>query len=359
VVEELPEIAASSKVRGKNPALTPPYQVWYTPAMAASKKRIPKNLKQLEEEALAERPKRKKKTRATRNPQKDGAVKKLGHTRAGNDVRKGKRKPPPVPDASFEQIKAMDPDDPAFKHPQGGPRKTENTKDLPWKEAAKRDKQRRSNARRAKIRKHEALVVKAVQERGIVRGSVDNPTDNALVADHILDLDDWDREELIRGYRRNRNGKFGQPPKYIPREVQQECWKRLVKIGEKELKGAYLDVVKNLINLAKGTDDDGDPLEIPAKVQLEASKEVMERLVGKIPEHLRVSPDAPWQDYLADSLEPVSLVERTTTEIEGHRFTEELGDGDDEALDAAPDALPSPSPDIEVPVTRTRRKKGA
>lgn len=53
---------------------------------------------------------------------------------------------------------------------------------------------------------------------------------NQAHIDAVLDpstLDDWDEEELERGYRRDKNGNFcGRPPKYIPFVVAMELSRR-------------------------------------------------------------------------------------------------------------------------------------
>lgn len=329
---------------------------------ASKKKRAPEALRDMEQEAREERAARTRTRKKTRTPAKQRRKAKVADVGRGTEaqkMRKGRRLPPPVPEGkTLDEIRAMDPDDPEFKHPQGGKRKSDGpTEHLTWRQAARTDGQKRANGRRAKVRKHEAVVVKAIQETGIVRGSVDNPTENALIAEKVIDIEDWDREELIRGYRRNRRGRFGPPPKYIPREVQQECWKRLIKIGEKEMQTAYLDVILGLIDQARGYTFDpetGERVDIAVsdKVSLDAKKTIMERLVGKVPDHLLVGQEAPWQDMLADSLEPVGLIERTTTEIEAHRVTELEGGDDPDSGEAAPrrsrPSLPSNTGEREV-----------
>lgn len=217
-----------------------------------------------------------------------------------------RRKPPPVPkNKSLAEIKAMDPDDPAFKHKRGAPRKAhtlaEDTTKLSYREVIRREKQRSANRVRARARKGEAVTAKAIELVGKKRGTKveGEPIDDeeALIAEGVLDLDDWDARELARGYRRQRNGKFGIPPKFIPREVHEEAFRRLVKRGERLMKEAYLDIVKEQIALAL----DGDS----EKVKLEAQKVIQERLIGKVPDTLRIGVDTPWQDMLADSLELV------------------------------------------------------
>lgn len=223
-------------------------------------------------------------------------------SRIGRQVKKGARKPPPVPkNKSLEEIEEMDPDDPAFKNPEGMKRVVRNPDD--WKDMVRADKQRRANERRAKVRKGEAKVVKAVE-------ILENPStakerrdgiydEEKAIAEGILGLDDWDDEELIRGYRRNRNGKFGPPPKAIPREIQMELFRRLVARGDRKLKTAYIKSIEGLIFLSEESSSD--------KVRLEAIRELMNRVVGKVPDRVHVAQEQPWEQFLADAIVPMPV----------------------------------------------------
>lgn len=223
---------------------------------------------------------------------------------AGNrQVRK--RKPVPVPkNRSLQEIKDMDPESEEFKH-NGGKRKArlhkEDTSDLSLSELQRREKQKSANRMRAKARKSEAVTAKAMQVTRKPRRRDDSgeivEDEEMLVAEGVLDLEDWDNEELVRGYRRMRNGRFGTPPKYVPREVQQEALRRLYKRGERKMQEAYMEIVESQISLALQGESE--------KVRLEAQKAIQERLVGKVPDTLRIGVEAPWQDWLADSLIPV------------------------------------------------------
>jgi hypothetical protein len=225
-----------------------------------------------------------------------------GNTRIADDVKTGGRLPPPVPPGrSLREVVDLDPDDPAFKHKRGRHRKVRDPNDLRDMMAA--DKQGRMNARRAKARKNEATAVAAaeVMEKHVSRkeskelGVYD---EDLAVAQGILDLDDWSNEELIRGYRKNRNGRFGKAPKYIPRELQQEMFRRVVQRGEGSMRKAYLESIERLIDLAQNASSE--------KVRLEAIKELMNRVVGKIPDIVITGQAKPYEDILADSLVPIS-----------------------------------------------------
>lgn len=228
-----------------------------------------------------------------------------GKNRVKTDMRRASgdkgRLPPPVPkNKSIQEIHEMDPDDPAFKHKRGRPRKERDPDSL--SDMMQADKQKRMNARRAKRRKNEAEIVKASEvlaERKLTPrdGTMD---EELAIAEGILELDEWDNEELIRGFRRNRDGKFGKPPKYIPRELQQEMFRRIVQRGEGVMRKAYMDSIEALIRLASEATSE--------KVQLEAIKELMSRVVGKVPDVIISAQAKPYEDILADSIVPISDV---------------------------------------------------
>lgn len=264
-------------------------------------------------------------------------------TRIAYDVRKrqGSRNgrarlpPPPLPkNRSLAEIEEMDPDDPVFKHPQGAPRKRNDIpdEDLHWRDLIRKKKQERAQGRRARVRHYEAKVVKArevLEEAG--KGQTKDLrrkgvfVEDIAIAEGILDLSDWDTSELARGYRRNRDGRFGPPPKYIPREIQQECFRRLVGRGDHMMRQEYIRSIKELIKLVRHAQSE--------KVKLDAIKELSDRTRGKIPDTLRVEMDAPWQDMLVDSVVPIDEVE--PLEVSGTKRALDLGP-DDAGVDDAP-----------------------
>jgi hypothetical protein len=254
------------------------------------------------------KPKKSAGQRGTRVEQPQGS--RSVHT--SGQLKAVRREPAAIPiNKSLKELKDMDPADPQFKIKKGRPRnpkyEQEDTKDLSYKEIVAREKQRSVNAIRGRARKAEAVTTKALavvaEERGQTRlkgvkqdGEFLEDEDR-LIAEGVLDLDDWDDAELARGYRRGRNGRFGTPPKYIAREIQQEAFRRLVKRGERAMREAYMDIVNGQIDLAKGAESE--------KVRLDAQVKIQERLIGKVPDTIRVGVENPWQDMLADSLEAI------------------------------------------------------
>ena len=96
-------------------------------------------------------------------------------------------------------------------------------------------------------------------------------------------IDEWDIEELARGRPRDARGGFrGKPPKYMPRAVHEriaERFKMLVRDQLNQNAVQALGVVSNLIT-SDDTDEKGKPL-VPASVKLDASKWLVEHVIGK------------------------------------------------------------------------------
>jgi hypothetical protein len=96
-------------------------------------------------------------------------------------------------------------------------------------------------------------------------------------------VDEWDLEELSKGRPRSTDGSFrGKPPKYMPRAVHEriaERFKILVKDQMNQSSVLALGVVANLISNEE-YDDKGKPI-VPASVKLDASKWLIEHVVGK------------------------------------------------------------------------------
>ena len=226
-------------------------------------------------------------------------------SRKNRELNAAKYKLPPAKpkNKSLAEIVAMDADDPAFKQPGGRPRVERDPNDP--KDAIASDAQKRANARRARARKGEAEISRAVevlQDRGDAaskgqrRRGIDD--EDLVIAEGLLNLDDWDNEELIRGYRRSRDGSFGKPPKFVSRELVQQCFRALVSRGDGTMKKAYIRAVEELVELAHNGRSE--------KVRLDAIRELMERVVGKVPDRVHVATEEPWEAMLADSFVPVS-----------------------------------------------------
>lgn len=101
-----------------------------------------------------------------------------------------------------------------------------------------------------------------------------------------VDLDDWDNEELKRGYRRARDGTFrGRPPNVIPRVVHQELVARVKsKVQQEMLMVMDESVVPVLRDAMRGNLDPET-----AQVQLRAAQWLYERVFGPDPIKVEVS----------------------------------------------------------------------
>lgn len=96
-------------------------------------------------------------------------------------------------------------------------------------------------------------------------------------------IEEWDLEELSRGRPRDKGGGFrGAPPSYMPRAVHEriaERFKALVRDQMNQNATLALGVVGNLIT-NDDVDDKGKPI-VPANVKLDASKWLIEHVIGK------------------------------------------------------------------------------
>lgn len=96
-------------------------------------------------------------------------------------------------------------------------------------------------------------------------------------------IEEWDLEELARGRPRDKRGYFtGKPPSYMPRAVHEriaERFKMLIRDSMNLNATMALGVVSNLINNNE-VDEKGKPI-VPANVKLDASKWLIEHVIGK------------------------------------------------------------------------------
>lgn len=96
-------------------------------------------------------------------------------------------------------------------------------------------------------------------------------------------IEEWDLEELARGRPRDKRGHFsGKPPSYMPRAVHEriaERFKMLIRDSMNFNATMALGVVQNLITNEE-VDDKGKPI-VPANVKLDASKWLIEHVIGK------------------------------------------------------------------------------
>jgi hypothetical protein len=113
-----------------------------------------------------------------------------------------------------------------------------------------------------------------------------------------VDLSEWDDEEIMRGQRRAKNGKWvGRPPLVVPQAVHQERIKRLMSEAGRVLQGSTLDAVKLWARVVR--DDDA-----PYSDRLKASQLITERTLGKVTEKVHVAfggEEPPWLQALGEA----------------------------------------------------------
>lgn len=120
----------------------------------------------------------------------------------------------------------------------------------------------------------------------------------------IKPVDEWDWEELQRGYPRGETGKFGPMPRWAPLfRSQDEVQKRLRKLTASHLRAHAGEAVKVLIDLMKddATDLDGKPL-TPASVRLKAAELVLNHTIGLPTKYVEVEAGDALSNMLAACL---------------------------------------------------------
>ena len=109
-----------------------------------------------------------------------------------------------------------------------------------------------------------------------------------------VDVSEWDNEELIRGRRRGRDGTFrGRAPSIIPRELFDELRRRTMTEVHEEVRRAALPAAALLGQMVRGEVE-------PDPTQLRAVQEVLDRFIGKAPQHVEIDVAVkPWEEALA------------------------------------------------------------
>lgn len=148
-----------------------------------------------------------------------------------------------------------------------------------------------------------------------------------------LDVSDWDLEELLRGYRRSKNGRFsGRPPSIVPREVHQELAKRVRNDVAHALRGIAHKHIEPVFKAILAAQASGIPPEqVPAmRLQLQAAQDLMDRFVVGRQEKIEVSGTMKHEAIIQDV-----TIDRTFDEdddadiVDAEIIDEELDEWDD------------------------------
>lgn len=115
----------------------------------------------------------------------------------------------------------------------------------------------------------------------------------------LEDLSEWSDDELKRGRRKDKNGKFqGRDPVVIPKQMHDELAKRLINEAQVVMRDNLVAAVTMLTEIAT------DP-NYEAKDRVKAIQMMMDRVMGKSPEKIELSPgEAPWEIALLGGIVP-------------------------------------------------------
>lgn len=113
----------------------------------------------------------------------------------------------------------------------------------------------------------------------------------ADILDGVEDLTAWSDEELLRGQRLDKNGRFtGVPPKVVPQAVHAERIRRTMSKAHEVLRESTIDAVVMLRDVVNDA-------EAPHSARIQAAQLIMDRTLPKTDNvnlNLGVKEDAPW-----------------------------------------------------------------
>lgn len=96
------------------------------------------------------------------------------------------------------------------------------------------------------------------------------------------DLSLWDDEELLRGQRKDKNGRFqGRPPKVVPLAIHREITRRQMEQAAVLMRDNLTEAVQCLIDIVKGADSED-------KDRIKAADMILNRVMGTAPVKVEV-----------------------------------------------------------------------
>lgn len=124
------------------------------------------------------------------------------------------------------------------------------------------------------------------EERALVRLG----TSSTRVLTGQEDLSEWEDEELRRGQRKDRNGRFtGRAPVVVPKALHDELVRRTLSKANETMLTNLGVAVEALVEVIKGKD-------VEEKDRLRAIGMIMDRVMGKPQERVEITGDTPkWQ----------------------------------------------------------------
>lgn len=139
----------------------------------------------------------------------------------------------------------------------------------------------------------------------------------ADLIDNPDQVKDWDEEELRRGYRRNKAGKFsGRPPRVVPTVCYQELTKRKIAEAQTLIRDNLVDAVKVLkdIMLSDFADEGA---------RIKAADMFITRVLGKVPDKIDASVTMEEPKWLA-AMREATVVEEGEGKVLDAQATEVL-----------------------------------
>jgi hypothetical protein len=133
------------------------------------------------------------------------------------------------------------------------------------------------------------------QSKPVARGLISVPPRVQALLDGTLDISELDEEELARGYPRAADGSFRNPPVVIPRAIHARMMRELFDRANRTLKENLTDAANTMVTIM------GNP-ELDPKIRLDASKWLIERIMGKTPD-IQVNVDEKAYERLFERLE--------------------------------------------------------
>jgi hypothetical protein len=130
-------------------------------------------------------------------------------------------------------------------------------------------------------------------------------------------IEDWDMEELAHGRPRNSKGSFtGPKPKWINAMVHEQSMERYTAAVKTDMRASTVDALGAIrwIIQNEETDDKGKPI-VPPSTKLEASKFLIEHIVGKPTQRIEADVSVKLQAILGQVLvNPNDITGGTDTE---------------------------------------------
>lgn len=155
----------------------------------------------------------------------------------------------------------------------------------PGTQAASIRAKRRSSTQEA-IRKKAERGEATGDERAVVRVG----KRNTKILTGQEDLSVWSDEELQRGQRKDKNGRWqGVKPTIVPKAIHDELVRRTLAKANQKLVENTETAVEALVDIVKGQD-------VEDKDRLRAIAMIMDRVMGKTPDKMELSGEVPpWQ----------------------------------------------------------------